>query len=267
MISAREPQYEAGVYRTDQSKTRRVCLKDRYCDCRKFQDLMIPCRHAQAACRAFGLDAIEYMSARYSLYCWKRTYQCSLQLEDGTDYPLRVSPISMDYLRDENHLAPPERRTPKAGRPQKKRRERQQRTGHQQKKRKVCCSKCGVAGHNKATCTATEAQSSQNSNRQRTQQQQQQQEGPSSSTQPTNMAIRSLSDSPVAVRNREVAQAHLDVARQQLLLRNSAIMALSESEGEAFNTDNDTDDEPELPSVEELLQRHSSVSKGKQRKQ
>lgn len=52
-----------------------VCLSTHKCTCLEFFDRQIPCRHAIAACKAFGRDPEEYINDLYSISWYRQTYK------------------------------------------------------------------------------------------------------------------------------------------------------------------------------------------------
>ena len=150
MLSKGEPNYVGGVCRLSTRKVYEVRLKDRFCACGSFKDLLIPCRYAQALCRAFKLNAEDYISQFYTQTKYRDTYSVPAYGEPARGSILR--PISLDNLRPEEHTVhpPPKNRLRPSGRIPKKRRTRTQRTGHT--KRIYHCSNCGSVHHRRNKC-------------------------------------------------------------------------------------------------------------------
>ena len=115
-----------------------VDLQERTCSCGDFQELLLPCRHAQQLCREIcegpRKEREYYVSECYTLDEYRETYQDS------------IPPIEPNIVEeDPTCKAPPRQKT--AGRPKK------QRIRHKVRPTKALhCSTCGRDGHNRRTC-------------------------------------------------------------------------------------------------------------------
>ncbi|XP_008800158.1 uncharacterized protein LOC103714622 isoform X3 [Phoenix dactylifera] len=109
------------------------------CTCRRWQISGLPCMHAIAVFDRVGRSVYDYCSRYFRTECYHLTYSAS------------IHPIpdvgSIDFNSGANSYPPPTRRPP--GRPKRKR-------FNPDKTNRVLrhCSRCKVAGHNKATCEA-----------------------------------------------------------------------------------------------------------------
>lgn len=251
-VSERAPAYIAGVYKGTPAETKRVCLRDGKCSCKTFQDLKIPCRHAIAACAKFKLNAEDYIKPQYSRRAWEETFSPKTQLADGNDQGhAQIWPVSLDNLeRYTQVLPPPLKRT--SGRQQKKRRQRNEPTGHAKKKRLTRCERCKEVGHNSRTCQRPQAPNLSQRRRQdqgeHTTTSQADTLAPTTPapTTPSTLTIRSVSNSPAAVRNREAAQGVLEEARQALRAQTIAVGAQS------IVDDEDSDRQREIEEAQAL---------------
>lgn len=101
----------AMVYRTNPSDpdTRIVSLGAKKCSCLAFQDHKIPCRHAIAAARFFGVDSTSLIADFYQLSEYREQYKFS------------PSTILLAELEPDGVTLPPQDLFPLRGRPIKKR--------------------------------------------------------------------------------------------------------------------------------------------------
>ncbi|XP_010905594.1 uncharacterized protein [Elaeis guineensis] len=109
------------------------------CTCRRWQNSGLPCMHAIAVFDRVGRSVYDYCSRYFRTECYHLTYSAS------------IHPIpdvgGIDFNSGANSYPPATRRPP--GRPKRKR-------FNPDKTNTVLrhCSRCKVAGHNKATCEA-----------------------------------------------------------------------------------------------------------------
>ncbi|XP_048599647.1 uncharacterized protein LOC125579826 [Brassica napus] len=127
-----------------------VDLDKRTCSCGKYDLLKIPCRHAIKAGFFVGREPYTLTDFLYTTGAWREAYQESINLiavpEDGWSVPKVV---------ENSEVLPPETRR-SLGRNRKRRyetvedkiRSSQRSQGDQLRK----CSRCGLGGHNRATC-------------------------------------------------------------------------------------------------------------------
>ena len=118
-----------------------VNLEAKTCSCRQFQLDQYPCIHAIAACRFRNLSLFHFCSEYYSVSSWRECYAYTI-------YPLddrRLWHAPPEVLERVVH-PPMVRRAP--GRPRTRR---ILSRGEERPHRK--CSRCGVLGHNRQTCT------------------------------------------------------------------------------------------------------------------
>ncbi|XP_060210368.1 uncharacterized protein LOC132637273 [Lycium barbarum] len=129
---------------TDGMKIFSVCLRSKICSCGRFQLDEIPCGHALAAIMYRHQHGEDYCSAYYSNKNFKDTYAIPVE-------PLPCEStweIPFDVL--EQIVLPPDSKRP-PGRPSLKR----MKPFYEMKfkRAKMTCSKCGIEGHNKKTCS------------------------------------------------------------------------------------------------------------------
>lgn len=86
----------------------RVNLKERVCDCNRFQGLRVPCSHAIAACRPSRVDPYSLIHDYYSV-------EQSLRAYDGVFYPIGDKTMWPEV--DVIWIPDPERARTKVGRP------------------------------------------------------------------------------------------------------------------------------------------------------
>ncbi|KAH6811536.1 hypothetical protein C2S51_025298 [Perilla frutescens var. frutescens] len=70
-----------------------VDLNSRTCECREFQDDLMPCSHASAAIRNQGMSVYDFVSVYYKTENWKELYAAqvnSLPLEEDWNVPSEV---------------------------------------------------------------------------------------------------------------------------------------------------------------------------------
>ena len=151
------PTYIASVYNPTSGRQFTVTLSKNHCTCLHFQDLKIPCQHAIAVAREFGLDAEDFIDDAYTVQTFRDTYYNKITPEDAGDDEtpsvLVAKCLDLEGLKKHKIYPPPVNRT--AGRPQQARRQRGKRTGHN--KRQYACSKCGAVSHRAGECTTVEA--------------------------------------------------------------------------------------------------------------
>ncbi|XP_059289255.1 uncharacterized protein LOC132042744 [Lycium ferocissimum] len=129
---------------TDGMKRFSVCLRSKICSCGRFQLDEIPCGHALAAIMYRHQHGEDYCSAYYSNKNFKDTYAIPVE-------PLPCEStweIPFDVL--EQIVLPPDSKRP-PGRPSLKRMKPFYEVKF--KREKMTCSKCGIEGHNKKTCS------------------------------------------------------------------------------------------------------------------
>ena len=85
------------AYRTSAAEdtTRRVELKARKCSCLAFQDHKIPCRHAIATARFFGVDPLLLIADFYQISAYREQYRYSLK------------PVLISELEPDGYTQPP----------------------------------------------------------------------------------------------------------------------------------------------------------------
>ncbi|XP_060206278.1 uncharacterized protein LOC132633916 [Lycium barbarum] len=129
---------------TDGMKRFSVCLRSKICSCGRFQLDEIPCGHALAAIMYRHQHGEDYCSAYYSNKNFKDKYAIPVE-------PLPCEStweIPFDVL-EQIVLLPDSKRPP--GRPSLKRMKPFYEVKF--KRAKMTCSKCGIEGHNKKTCS------------------------------------------------------------------------------------------------------------------
>ena len=119
-----------------------VDLRRKTCSCRRFDLTGLPCEHALAGARDRGISPYSLCSRFYTVEAWLSSY-------GGSVYTLGneeswVIPNDIGSMM----IAPPLVKQ-KAGRPKKKRRLSKGEKNSKQHR----CSRCGVLGHNRVTCT------------------------------------------------------------------------------------------------------------------
>ncbi|XP_062119357.1 uncharacterized protein LOC133833115 [Humulus lupulus] len=119
-----------------------VDLRRKTCSCRRFDLTGLPCEHALAGARDRGISPYSLCSRFYTVEAWLSSY-------GGSVYTLGneeswVIPNDIGSMM----IAPPLVKQ-KAGRPKKKRRLSKGEKNRKQHR----CSRCGVLGHNRVTCT------------------------------------------------------------------------------------------------------------------
>src|ERR1700742_3809372 len=75
--------------------TRLVYLKARKCSCLAFQDHKIPCRHAIATARFFGVDPLLLIADFYQISAYREQYRYSLK------------PVLISELEPDGYTQPP----------------------------------------------------------------------------------------------------------------------------------------------------------------
>jgi hypothetical protein len=111
-----------------------VDLKERDYSCGKFQEYLISCQYAIAACIWEGEDPYSYTHNWYSIQNYQNTYSWHMH------------PIHEEDLEESSECKAPEL-VKQRGRPKKTRHRRQEKNGHS-----YICSHCGQAGHNRHSC-------------------------------------------------------------------------------------------------------------------
>lgn len=114
-----------------------VNIKDWSCSCRRWQISGLPCHHAIAVFNRLNRSVYDYCSNYFKVDCYRRTYSELIQAIPEI--------LGIDFSSSKSYL-PPASHPP--GQPRRKR----------FKPRKTnkpwLCSRCKVAGHNRATCEA-----------------------------------------------------------------------------------------------------------------
>jgi SWIM zinc finger len=112
-----------------------VDLKERDCSCGEFQEYLIPCQHAIAACIWEGEDPYSYTHHWYSIENYQLTYSW------------HIHPIREEDLVEENSECGAPELAKQRGWPKKTRLRRREKGGCSH-----ICSHCGQAGHNWRSC-------------------------------------------------------------------------------------------------------------------
>ena len=117
-----------------------VDLNKQQCTCLDFQDRRIPCRHAIAVCREFQLEPELYIDETYSVEVYRATYAGKLRpiVHDDLEPDDKTLPPLIEKRRDRRRISRIRRRKSKAKDPSQ----------HQPVRH---CTRCGHAGHNRAS--------------------------------------------------------------------------------------------------------------------
>lgn len=156
-----------GVVTQSNNRVFLVDLESRQCDCGNFQKNGIPCSHAFSCIMDLQCSPRSYVPYVFSIVAWKSTYLSNIS-------PISLEGIAaIDALAEEDGIREvvehPTKERKAMGRPQVKR----MAPGSQRKKiakaqallnntipppdqgkGSQACGKCGVYGHNRATCEA-----------------------------------------------------------------------------------------------------------------
>ena len=112
-----------------------VDLKEMECSCGEFQEYLIPCRHAVAACLWQGDDLYDYIHAWCSIKAYRATYSHHM-------HPIREE----DLVEEHSNCNAPQL-SKQRGRPKKTRYR-----GGGEGRRAMVCSYCKEKGHNRRSC-------------------------------------------------------------------------------------------------------------------
>ena len=141
--------YVGGVFKVFNMKVYvDVNLRERTCTCKAWQMAGIPCEHACAAIRQMKQDVYEYVDSYFKLPMQELIYSGHFNSIPNHNMPI----VDADgCVRDAQgrlypSLKPPCSKRP-PGRPRHRRIESQFSS-----KRLIFCSRCQVAGHNRASC-------------------------------------------------------------------------------------------------------------------
>ncbi|KAL6314438.1 hypothetical protein AAG906_025923 [Vitis piasezkii] len=141
--------YVGGVFKVFNMKVYvDVNLRERTCTCKAWQMAGIPCEHACAAIRQMKQDVYEYVDSYFKLPMQELIYSGHFNSIPNHNMPI----VDADgCVRDAQgrlypSLKPPSSKRP-PGRPRHRRIESQFSS-----KRLIFCSRCQVAGHNRASC-------------------------------------------------------------------------------------------------------------------
>ena len=118
-----------------------VDLGEKECSCGEFQEYLIPCRHAIAACLWQGEDPYDYVHDWYSIAAYRATYAHHMH------------PIREEDLVEENSDCGTPQLSKQCGRPKKLRYRRER-----EERRAIVCSHCKEKGHNRRSCCNAAAQ-------------------------------------------------------------------------------------------------------------
>ncbi|KAK5773201.1 hypothetical protein PVK06_049506 [Gossypium arboreum] len=120
-----------------------VDLRNRRCDCRKFQTLHYPCAHIVAACAKVSLNVDQFIDEVYTLERTLRVWE--------NEFPVLPDLSTWEVPRMNFELIPDKglRRNPK-GRPQSSRI--RNKMDIREKSDGKLCGLCRVAGHNRSKC-------------------------------------------------------------------------------------------------------------------
>ncbi|XP_040960194.1 uncharacterized protein [Gossypium hirsutum] len=120
-----------------------VDLRNRWCDCRRFQTLHYPCAHVMAACAKVGLNIEQFIDEVYTiertLPVWENEFSV---LPDLSTW--EVPPTTFELVPDKRL-----RRNPK-GHPQLSRIHNE--VDIREKSDGTLCGVCRLAGHNRSKC-------------------------------------------------------------------------------------------------------------------
>ncbi|XP_050222652.2 uncharacterized protein LOC126672738 [Mercurialis annua] len=135
-----EPSNDVIYTVTENGDTSTVNIKEKSCTCNRYQEEMIPCKHAAAVLNYKHQDPTEYCSKYFTNEAMLATYA-------QTVYPVpKKETWEVTAEVEDIIVLPPIGRT-KPGRPKKRRIK-----GAEEQKNQNKCSRCGYYGHNRKTC-------------------------------------------------------------------------------------------------------------------
>ena len=135
------------VYRPgERARVHHIDVQNKTCSCGKWQDFQSPCVDAMAYLRQeCNMSLHEVMQSHISPYF---TYEHELKM-----LTKNINPVILDQLETDGKTKPPKNSGKRfAGRPKQKRIRKRSKFANPGNST-IVCSKCGVRGHNKRSCT------------------------------------------------------------------------------------------------------------------